>query len=175
MQKILEENLRSYLENAKPSIGKIDESDTDLSDTGEPENQSDETDIMVMDEDDESQYLNKNNVTPLIVFLSFVMCIIAFFAISIFDEDRVVSEKENRVLESFPNISISNVMSGKFMEHFEKYYSDTFPYRDEFLEINSHIKKFTSQFVGEKDGVVVIDTEKSEDDFSGEALNENQR
>ncbi len=116
--------------------------------------------------------VSRNKFTGAMIFLHFVIIIVAILLISIFDTDNTVSEKENRTLATFPDFSISSVFSGEFTGEFEEYYSDTFPMRDVLLDINSFITKYTSQFSASDDGVVIIDTNKTEDDFAGESLGE---
>ncbi len=111
-----------------------------------------------------------NKLTGSMIFLPFLLTIIVLFAVSVFDTDKTVSEKENRALATFPEFSLSAVFSGQFSGDFEEYYSDTFPLRDVLLDVNSYITKYTSQFASGEDDVVIIDTNKGEGDFAGEAL-----
>lgn len=113
----------------------------------------------------------KNNLSGAVILIVFLLLITGTLIFSMVDTDKTVSEKENRKLATFPEFSISAVFSGEFMTDFEEYYSDTFPKRDLLLDINSHITKFTSQFTA-GDDVVIIETNKTDDDFAGEALGE---
>lgn len=112
----------------------------------------------------------KNNVSGAIIFILFILMITGTLIFSMLDTDKTVSERENRKLATFPKITVSSVFSGEFMTDFEEYYSDTFPMRDVFLDINSYITKYTSQFAAGDDNIVIIETNKTEDDFAGEAL-----
>lgn len=47
------------------------------------------------------------------------------------------SEKENRTLQSFPELSASSLASGQFMEELEKYLSDAFPAREEMIALSN--------------------------------------
>lgn len=111
-----------------------------------------------------------NNISGAIIFILFILMITGTLIFSMFDTDKTVSERENRKLATFPKVTVSSVFSGEFMTDFEEYYSDTFPMRDVFLDINSYITKYTSQFAAGDDDIVIIDTNKTEDDFAGEAL-----
>lgn len=111
-----------------------------------------------------------NKFTGAMIFLHFLLIIIALFAVSAFDTDKTVSEKENRTLATFPKFSLSAVFSGQFSGDFEEYYSDTFPMRDVLLDVNSYITKYASQFAAGEDDVVIIETNKGEEDFAGESL-----
>lgn len=112
----------------------------------------------------------KNKFAGAVIFILFLLMLTGTMFISMFDTDKTVSEKENRTLATFPKVSISSVFSGEFMTDFEEYYSDTFPRRDALLDINSYITKYASQFAAGEDDVVIIETNKSEDDFAGESL-----
>lgn len=112
----------------------------------------------------------RNNVLGAVIFILFLVIITAILIVSMLDTDKTISEKENRTLATFPKFSVSAVLSGDFMTDFEEYYSDTFPFRDKLLSINSFITKYTSQFSAGDDGVVIIETNKTEDDFAGESL-----
>lgn len=112
----------------------------------------------------------KDKVAGAVIFILFLLMITGTLIISMVDTDKTVSEKENRTLAAFPKVSISSVFSGEFMTDFEEYYSDTFPMRDVLLDINSYITKYTSQFAAGEDDVVIIETNKTEDDFAGESL-----
>ncbi len=112
----------------------------------------------------------KNKISGAVIFILFLLLITGTLIFSMIDTDKTVSEKENRTLATFPKVSISSIFSGEFMTDFEEYYSDTFPMRDVLLDINSHITKFTSQFAAGDDDVVIIETNKTEDDFAGESL-----
>ncbi len=112
----------------------------------------------------------KNNFSGAVIFILFLFIITGTLIFSMIDTDKTVSEKENRTLATFPKVTISSVFSGEFMTDFEEYYSDTFPMRDVLLDINSFITKYTSQFSAGDDDVVIIETNKTEDDFAGESL-----
>ena len=58
------------------------------------------------------------------------------------------SETERRPLEQFPQFSVSSLISGDFMEGFEKYATDNFPLRDGFRAIKARI---TYTLFGQKD------------------------
>ncbi len=115
----------------------------------------------------------KKDVTPskagaFFIILAFVGVIITLFLISTFDTDKTVSQKENRALKQRPKFTVSAVLDGKYFSEFEEYYQDTFPYRDEFLGLNSKISKAFSKTKGNSGMVIVEKQEK--DDFAGQNI-----
>lgn len=115
----------------------------------------------------------KKDVTPnkagaFFIILAFVGVIITLFLISAFDTDKTVSQKENRALKQRPKFTASAVLDGKYFSEFEEYYQDTFPYRDEFLGLNSKISKAFSKTKGNSGMVIVEKQEK--DDFAGQNI-----
>ena len=117
-----------------------------------------------------------NNDRPLVsnkigsFFICGVLAVVIFglFLVSVFDTDKTVSEKENRTLKQRPAFSISAVVNGSFSSEFDEYYSDTFPFRDEFLTVNSKTSKFFSQTRSSGDMVIVDVQDK--DDFAGQSI-----
>jgi len=70
------------------------------------------------------------------------VCVIAMFIFGfplwgLLQEDKTISVSERRPLASFPDISLKNIESGKFMTDFEKYTLDQFPMRDSFRTIKA--------------------------------------
>ncbi len=51
-----------------------------------------------------------------------------------------VSETENRRLQSFPELSVSALVSGSYMDEFESFLSDAFPAREEMIALSDAIK-----------------------------------
>ena len=98
----------------------------------------------------------------LIVFL-FCLSLFFFFFYSAFDTDKTVSETENRALAT-----VSAIFDGSFMQDFETYYTDTFPFRDTFLAVNQKLSAF---FTGtrSKDDVVLVE-KQDKDDFAGQDI-----
>ena len=52
-------------------------------------------------------------------------------------KDRQMSEKEMRMLAQKPEISLSGIASGRFMEQYEEYVSDQFAGRDTWVRIKT--------------------------------------
>lgn len=117
----------------------------------------------------------KNKPNGLLLFIIFTLIITAFLLTSIFDTDKTVSEKENRTLATFPKFSFSSLFKGEFINDFETHYSDTFPLRDKFLELNEKINKIAQQFTtGKESDVVIIDGGDASKDFNGESLHDKE-
>lgn len=72
-----------------------------------------------------------------IMTFSFLTLLISFMVYSIVLEDKTVSYSERRTLKQFPDFNLDNVLSGDFMEDFDKYSVDHFPLRDEFRNIKA--------------------------------------
>ncbi|MBS4199347.1 hypothetical protein KHA93_06745 [Bacillus sp. FJAT-49732] len=68
------------------------------------------------------------------MFISFlgIVCLL-----NLFSDDIAFSEEENRNLEQKPTISVNNILSGKFMDRFEKYISDQFVWKKEWMWIKA--------------------------------------
>lgn len=64
-------------------------------------------------------------------------CVMAVFLLVLslccwFKSESEYSNSERRVLDSFPQVTLDSVLSGKFMMEFEEYTLDQFPLRDKF-------------------------------------------
>ena len=114
------------------------------------------------------KYVTPSKAGAFFIILAFVGVIITLFLISAFDTDKTVSQKENRALKQRPKFTVSAVLDGKYFSEFEEYYQDTFPYRDEFLGLNSKISKAFSKTKGNSGMVIVEKQEK--DDFAGQNI-----
>ena len=80
-----------------------------------------------------------------IIFPLFVMLfclVLGFFSLyGFFVPDRQMSENENRVLAAKPQFTLSGVFNGSFMEDFEAYLADQFPFRDEAIYLKSFFER----------------------------------
>ena len=72
---------------------------------------------------------------PLTVcFSAFILLVfVLYFALP----DREMSEWENRYLSSKPELKISDVVDGSFMEKYEDYINDQIPFRDGFIKVKA--------------------------------------
>ena len=73
--------------------------------------------------------MNTNVKNKVVTCIMSVFFLVLSFGAWMKGED-VFSESERRQLASFPELSLENISSGKFMEDFESYTLDQFPFRD---------------------------------------------
>ena len=98
-------------------------------------------------------------------------CVLTVFGvISFVDEDKLISETENRALAARPQLTLSAIFSGKYTVEYENYYSDNFPARDFFIGVNSKLKNVLTRFSLGESTDVIISVDKSDDDFAGEGI-----
>ena len=64
----------------------------------------------------------------------FFLILAALLLLSILTPDKSFSERENRNLQTLPEISLSSVLNGNFMSRFENYVSDQLVCRELFVE-----------------------------------------
>jgi len=115
--------------------------------------------------------LFKNEKMAKVLMGIFLTIICIFFLLSLGLPDKAVSERENRTLTQKPSFSFSTLFDGTYISTVETYYSDQFPARDLFLDVNSYLDMFVSRFAPGDTGVIITSTQ-NEDDFSGQALSD---
>lgn len=109
--------------------------------------------------------------TSIIIFL---LIIFSFSFLSITKPVDGFSENENRFLAQMPKYSWKDLKSGKYTQEYEKYITDQFVYRDEWISVKTfseralHKQDIKSIYIG-KDGYLIerhesnnIDKEKEE-------------
>ena len=76
------------------------------------------------------------------VFAGFtaIFLIFAITLANIILPDKDLSEKENRMLSQFPELSAANLFDGRFMSHSESYLADQFMFRDLWISIRSRFQ-----------------------------------
>ncbi len=67
-----------------------------------------------------------------------------------------ISEAERRKLQQFPELSVSSLVSGKFMREFETYLTDQFPLRDAFRRLKAKVH-FSVMNQSDNGGIYVKD------------------
>lgn len=83
-----------------------------------------------------------------------IMCVLACaliytgFLLCLFMPKETYSTSERRELKKFPTLSISTILNGDFMDNFEEYASDAFPFRDGFRSLKAY---FSYYLLGQKD------------------------
>ena len=101
-------------------------------------------------------------------YLMFFGTLFVLFFISIFDTDKTVSETENRNLATMPALTASSLFDGSFMTDFETYYADTFPFRDELMQLHNTMSDFFSG-TRTSDDIVLVER-GNENDFAGQDI-----
>ena len=94
----------------------------------------------------------KHRHAILIVFcFVFLLCstAIAFWLIP----DKIFSERENRSLQTLPQISVQKLLSGEFSEACNDYYADQFVARDFLLTVKGSLELFFGK--GENNGILL--------------------
>lgn len=122
----------------------------------------------------DQQRRRAHNIQRILCLVAVVLFVLPLFALgvtSLVDQDKTVSEKENRSLKARPSFTLQALFDGSFTKEFEEYYADTFPLRDFFLSVNQKLSGVFTQAAGKND-LVLIEKEGKED-FGGEALVEN--
>ena len=123
-----------------------------------------------------SNYETKNENKKIIygklcaaaVVIAFAVFIFTIFLVSRLDTDKTVSERENRTLAAKPRWSVLTFLNGSYAEKYDSYVSDTFPFRDGFLDINAKLSGAFSKNAGNDDMVLVEKQDK--DDFAGQNI-----
>ena len=82
-----------------------------------------------------------------IIWVIMALFVIVTFVVWFKPSDEY-STSERRPLEQFPEISVDAVLSGEFMNDFEKYAADQFPFRDELRNLKA---LFSTYVLGQKD------------------------
>ena len=77
------------------------------------------------------------------IFITVLFCLFTFGfgAALILSPSRDFSEQENRFLAQFKAPTADTLRSGKFMESFEKYVSDQFPLRDQWIRLKARSER----------------------------------
>ncbi len=71
----------------------------------------------------------------------FFAVIVVLIGITVFAPKKTISEEENKVLASFPKISIKRVFDTKFMKDFDAYLSDHFAFRTNWIAAETEVQK----------------------------------
>ena len=80
---------------------------------------------------------NSINRRNYVLIISMTVVLMALSLTCWFKKEETFSKSERRALEKFPGISLEDVMNGTFMEEFEKYSLDQFPFRDKFRSLKA--------------------------------------
>ena len=74
-----------------------------------------------------------------IISIIITIIVISVVLMFMFVPKKEFSYNENRYLEKFPEVSIDNIMSGKFMNKLDSYIADNFPFRESLLSLKSKL------------------------------------
>ncbi len=77
-----------------------------------------------------------------ILTICFITFISFFFIIGFFIKDKEVSYTERRKYNLFPKTNLDSIISGKWMDEFDNYVLDQFPFREEFRNIKALSQKY---------------------------------
>lgn len=100
--------------------------------------------------------MEKNLISTLFRVLTlavFFLLTVVMLVKSIAAPDRERSEKENRSLAQFPEISLTSITSGDFMSRFESYMSDQVFGREKIVSVKSAVERLTGKT--EQNGVYI--------------------
>lgn len=98
----------------------------------------------------------------------FIILLFLVMIINVIVPDREESELENRALEQRPRFNLTTILSGDFMEQWEKYLSDQFAGRDTWRSLKvsldrlGGVRKENGIYIG-KDGQLMEDIEVPDD------------
>ena len=104
------------------------------------------------------------------VIILFLLLVFGFTAVTFVWPERTFSENENRVLASAPKFSWDSLLEGKFMSDYEKYITDQFFLRDEWIQLKTmtelalNKQDINGVYIG-KDGYLIERHEDSKIDF----------
>ncbi len=115
-----------------------------------------ENKVYNIEEAPEKGAAQKNNGNhKLFVYLVRAFCVIIFGVgiLSVLVPDRDFSESENRVLASFPKLTVASIADGSFMKNFETYMSDQFILRDKIISLKTFFDRLSGST--EENGVFI--------------------
>ena len=81
--------------------------------------------------------MKNKNLLKFITIAFFLVFIFSVPIITLFTEDKKISEIENKILTQLPRISFENISSKRFMKNLDNYTSDQFPFRTNFIKLKN--------------------------------------
>ncbi len=115
----------------------------------------DNENLIYVNEDPCEKRIHKGNVVFLCLTVCFCFIIGVGGLVNFIAKDRDFSESENRVLASFPKLTLSSIADGTFMKNFETYMSDQFVLRDRMISLKSYFDRLSG--LRESNGVYIAD------------------
>jgi len=101
------------------------------------------------------------NITVTIVFIIFFAIITLLVA---FHKPNEISKNERRKLAQLPELSGENILSSKYMEDFDKYTLDQFPFRDTFRQLKA-VTQFSVFHQKDNNGIYIVDNTVSKIEY----------
>ena len=95
----------------------------------------------------------KGAVISIVMIWLFCLVVFGMSGLHILSEDKSFSESENRVLATFPKLTVSSVADGSFMKDFETYLTDQFPFRDGVISAKTFVDRVFGK--NEENGVYI--------------------
>ena len=89
--------------------------------------------------------------------LVFIIFIAVFFVLNMLTPEKGFSERENRVLQTAPEFSLSSLFAGKFTSAYENYITDQFVFRDGWITLKARSELLSGK--QENNGVYLCDNE----------------
>lgn len=89
--------------------------------------------------------MNNKKIMQFITIAFFLIFIFSVPVITLFTEDKKISEIENKILTQTPKLSLNNISSKRFMKEFDKYTSDQFPFRSNFIKLKNNYNYLIGQ------------------------------
>lgn len=78
-----------------------------------------------------------DKIKNIVITLTCALLVLVIFVIQLAVPSRDISESERRAFEKLPEVSISAISSGKFMQKFDSFAMDQFPLRDKFRALKA--------------------------------------
>lgn len=98
----------------------------------------------IYNEEEFNKSTSKGKLISLITVLIFIVGIFGVAGLHILVDDKEFSQSENRVMAQLPSLTLSALADGSFMDDFEAYLSDQFPFRDALISA----KSFSDRAIG---------------------------
>lgn len=86
-----------------------------------------------------------------IITISFIIFLELFFILNIVIKDNDISYEERRKLNQFPKITLNNISDTSFMNNFEDYTLDQFPFRNSFRTLKANYNYYILQKLDNND------------------------
>lgn len=100
----------------------------------------------------EREHHGKHTGWFIAMIAAFVLPLVVVGAISLFDKNATESLSEKREFEAPPPLSLETWLSGEWTQKADTYYADTFPGREELLELNRTLGRFYYFSLGSPSG-----------------------